>query len=138
MVIHSLGGLLIGVAQPFVMFRMLLVCLGCAFGEPQITIFQVGRQVVRFQNLKADLFQGLLVGLEVVRSVEEEPVVDEFLGGRADIGLGLDQVVEDHDAAWFQDPVGLAQRGLLVRNVIDNRLAPEMRESSVLEGKFRG
>ena len=81
------------------MFRMLLVGLGCAFGEPQITIFQVGRQVVRFQNLKADLFQGLLVGLEVVRSVEEEPVVDEFLGGRADIGLGLDQVVEDHDAA---------------------------------------
>ena len=79
-----------------------------------------------------------MVGLEAVGRVEEEPVIDEFLGGGSDIGLGFDQVVEDHDATRFQDPVDLAQRGLLVRNVIDDRLAPEMRESSVLEGKFRG
>ncbi|MCI0843990.1 MAG: hypothetical protein J4N87_01460 [Chloroflexi bacterium] len=99
LVIHCLGGLLIGVAQPFVVFCVLFVGLGCAFGEPQVPVFQVGRQVVSFQNLKARLVQGLLVGLEAVGRVEEEPVVDEFLGGRADIGLGLDQVVEDHDAA---------------------------------------
>ena len=79
-----------------------------------------------------------MVGLEAVGRVEEEPVIDEFLGGGSDIGLGLDQAVEDHDATRFQDPVGLVQRGFLVRNVIDDRLALEMRKSSFIEGEFHG
>ena len=52
LIIYSLGGFLVGVAQPGIVFRMIGIGLGCAFCQPEVAILQVRRQVVGFDNFE--------------------------------------------------------------------------------------
>ena len=87
-----------------------------------------------FEYLESLGFGGFLVGLETERRVKKQTVIDKLLGFGANLRLRFEQVVEDRDPAILQDPVGFLERRFPIRDVVDNRLAPQMSESSVAKG----
>jgi len=92
------------------------------FLQTLVAGLEVLGEVDCFNDLKTQAAQGGLIALEAEIGVKEEPVVEVGPGVFADIGPGLDQIVEDQDASGLKYAKRLSQRRLFFANVVGRGL----------------